>query len=139
MMVLFFALMRTLFGFGEWTQITDRFLYCSSGNSGTTGGSKKISVENLPSHSHGFTGNAITGEIKNLMRYVASDDSTWSKTGCFSQTSNGGSRSWSGTNSSGDKVSVKFDATPSGTVKNTGSGTDYMPPYMTVYAWYRTA
>ena len=27
----------------------------------------------------------------------------------------------------------------SGITDLTGNGTDYMPPYMTVYAWYRTA
>ena len=32
-----------------------------------------------------------------------------------------------------------FDYTPAGTISSTGSGEDYMPPYMTVYCWQRTA
>ncbi|EAX89638.1 hypothetical protein TVAG_346940 [Trichomonas vaginalis G3] len=40
-----------VFGFGTWQQITDRFLYCAN-SSKQTGGSKKITGENLPAHSH---------------------------------------------------------------------------------------
>lgn len=121
-----------------WTQITDRFLYCAN-SAGTTGGSKTITEANLPAHSHTFTGNNISGEIKNLLRYSGQDDGSWTINGCFSQTSKAGSRSWSATNYNGDKVSVKFSATPSGTISSSGSGQDYMPPYLTIFAWYRTA
>ena len=37
----------------------------------------------------------------------------------------------------GDTVS--FDYTTAGTISETGSSEDYMPPYMTVYCWQRTA
>ncbi|EAX72573.1 hypothetical protein TVAG_227980 [Trichomonas vaginalis G3] len=42
---------ETVLGFGTWTQIVDRFLYCAN-SSKETGGSKTISGENLPAHSH---------------------------------------------------------------------------------------
>ncbi|EAY20302.1 hypothetical protein TVAG_192780 [Trichomonas vaginalis G3] len=42
---------KVVLGFGTWTQIVDRFLYCSN-SSKQTGGSKTISGENLPAHSH---------------------------------------------------------------------------------------
>ena len=37
----------------------------------------------------------------------------------------------------GDRIT--FSAAPSGTISSTGSGEEYMPPYMTVYCWQRTA
>ena len=40
----------TKFG-GTWKQITDRFLYCAN-NSKQEGGSKKITTNNFPAHSH---------------------------------------------------------------------------------------
>ncbi|EAX87075.1 hypothetical protein TVAG_017820 [Trichomonas vaginalis G3] len=42
---------EVVLGFGTWTQIVDRFLYCAN-SSKETGGSKTISRENLPAHSH---------------------------------------------------------------------------------------
>ncbi|EAX79249.1 hypothetical protein TVAG_229070 [Trichomonas vaginalis G3] len=42
---------EVVLGFGTWTQIVDRFLYCAN-SSKETGGSKTISGENLPAHSH---------------------------------------------------------------------------------------
>ncbi|EAX72366.1 hypothetical protein TVAG_546890 [Trichomonas vaginalis G3] len=41
----------TVLGFGMWEQIVDRFLYCAN-SSKETGGSKTITGENLPAHSH---------------------------------------------------------------------------------------
>jgi hypothetical protein len=38
-----------------------------------------------------------------------------------------------------DTYTVTFKHTPAGTISNTGSGTDYMPPYINVYAWERVA
>ena len=36
-----------------WQRITDRFLYCTpSSTGGETGGSKKITIDNLPPHNH---------------------------------------------------------------------------------------
>ena len=121
-----------------WTQITDRFLYCASVGS-KTGGSKKINVNQLPSHNHNFNGNNMSGTVHALLRYSGNDDASWGASGVFSTTTKAGSRSWDAVNYNGDQVSLKFSATPSGTITNTGQGEDYMPPYITVYAWYRIA
>ncbi|KAI5539645.1 phage tail repeat-like family [Trichomonas vaginalis G3] len=42
---------QVMFSVGAWEQIVDRFLYCAN-SSKETGGSKTISGENLPAHSH---------------------------------------------------------------------------------------
>ena len=94
-----------LFGVGTWEQITDRFLYCAN-SSGETGGSKKISVDQLPSHNHTITELDIRGNENGSNQY------TIAKYG-------------------GNDTTIKTG--------NTGNGQDYMPPYMTVYAWYRIA
>ena len=108
----------TLFGFGSWTQIKDRFLYCTT-SSKSTGGSKKITIENLPAHTH----NSV----------VASD--TRGNPDGSADSSDGtslGQSYWRGNKG-------KTIDGGSATTSSTGSGTDYMPPYITCYAWYRTA
>ena len=57
-----------LFG-GTWTQIVDRFLYCSN-SSKQTGGSKKITVEQLPAHSHSITELDIRGNENGSNQYT---------------------------------------------------------------------
>ena len=37
-----------------------------------------------------------------------------------------------------DHYKITWTYTPAGSISSTGSGTDYMPPYMTIYAWRRT-
>ena len=37
----------------------------------------------------------------------------------------------------GDQLILNY--TPTGTLSSTGSGEEFLPPYITVYAWYRTA
>ena len=90
---------------GTWAQIVDRFLYCSN-SSMKTGGSKKITVEQLPAHAHTITELDIRGNENGSNEY------TISKYGGKDTTINTGS---------------------------TGSGKDYLPPYISCYAWYRTA
>ena len=90
---------------GTWEQIVDRFLYCAN-SSMETGGSKKITVEQLPAHSHSITELDIRGNEDGSNQY------TIAKYG-------------------GNDTTIKTG--------NTGNGEDYMPPYMTVFAWYRTA
>ena len=129
-----------LFG-GEWNQIVDTFLYCAN-SAGGSGGSKKITVENLPPHTHTFTGNTITGEFKTNsevgpLRGRWCLDTETGETNCFKlgqEYPNHSSPTESGTG-----YGIKLEITPSGTISNTGSGTDYMPPYMNVNAWIRTA
>jgi hypothetical protein len=90
---------------GSWTQIKDRFLYCAN-SSKQTGGSKKITVAQIPPHNHTVSSINIRGNDEgnewNLAKHGGISDYIFS-------------------------------------TDNTGGGEDYMPPYMTVYCWYRTA
>lgn len=98
-----------LFG-GTWVQISGRFLYCTN-NSMDTGGeaTHTLTINEMPSHNH-------------MVDY----DQVWDGGGgtlALGTTDNGGS--WA-----------------SGTwVHNTGGSKAHnnMPPYFTVYCWYRTA
>ena len=210
---------KYIFG-GEWTQIVDKFLYCSN-SSEQVGGSKQITIENLPAHGHNVSANtssdgAHTHSISANTSAAGSHSHTYSgntsSSGNHSHTFDGDlisgefgqdayigyfedtvvSGAFSiGTKNMPDAISasktnrttsrMKFSATPSGTISTTGAhthsfkgstsetvahvhsintttrsngshthsvsgitdltgnGTDYMPPYMTVYAWYRTA
>ena len=92
---------------GTWKQITDRFLYCAD-SSMQTGGSKKITTDNLPPHSHEMYCTANSGGTG--VRHTYNKDATG--LGRYPMGIQGGS---------------------------TGGGQDYMPPYITVFAWYRTA
>lgn len=107
----------TLFGVGKWRQIKDRFLYCCSNEGGKTGGSKKITVDNLPAHNHGiFSGyddyNYNHGNINNAAGMSIPWDS---------------------------RADGTYDHSRTTYTNNTGSGSDYMPPYINVYAWQRVA
>ena len=131
-----------LFGFGTWEQITNRFLYCAN-SSGSTGGSSTLSDANLPSHTHTFTGVQAT-ETLNIRR-------VYNNVNIFANSTSNGYltiKTSSGTNCMtviateteyflSDRLI--FNYTPTGTLSSTGSGEEYLPPYMTVYAWYRTA
>ena len=89
-----------------WKQIVDKFLYCSN-TSLVEGGSKKITIDNLPPHSHEMYCTANSGGTG--IRHTYNKDATG------------------------------LDRYPMGVQGGTtGSGTDYMPPYITVFAWYRT-
>ena len=109
-----------LFGMGKWEQIVDRFLYCAD-SSGATGGSKKITVDNLPAHNHGI--------------YNQYDDFNFNIGENHSKlTLSNGNMSIPndvGTDSANETRTTLTDVT--------GSGSDYMPPYMTVFAWKRVA
>ena len=102
-----------LFG-GTWTQLKDRFLLGagSTYTNGSTGGSatQKLSVANLPSHTH--------------PQYVAT---------------NGGSTSanldYDGWVSNGKAVAQGI---PTGATGQ-GTRFDIMPPYLVVYMWQRTS
>ncbi|EAX93865.1 hypothetical protein TVAG_439680 [Trichomonas vaginalis G3] len=124
---------ETVLGFGTWTQIVDRFLYCAN-SSKETGGSKTISGENLPAHSHYidlstsqagwhshryWNWSAMTKgkgyDVKDNVQFAIN---------CY----------WSNTEGGGNHTHRV-----SGYTQTTGQSKDYMPPYMTVYAWYRNA
>ncbi|EAY00704.1 hypothetical protein TVAG_189200 [Trichomonas vaginalis G3] len=124
---------EVVLGFGTWTQIVDRFLYCAN-SSKETGGSKTISGENLPAHSHYI--NLSTSEA-GLHRHKYWAWSTMTKGKGYDVKDdvqfaiNG---SWDDTWREGDHTHRV-----SGYTQTTGQSKDYMPPYMTVYAWYRNA
>ncbi|EAY00595.1 hypothetical protein TVAG_358010 [Trichomonas vaginalis G3] len=124
---------EVVLGFGTWTQIVDRFLYCAN-SSKETGGSKTISGENLPAHSHyvdlttsleGWHKHRYwdwTGMTKGK-GYDVKDDVQFA-INCY----------WDDTQGGGSHTHLV-----SGYTQTTGQSKDYMPPYMTVYAWYRNA
>lgn len=105
------------FGVGTWESIVNRFLYCSD-ESGTTGGSRLITIENLPAHSHG-----ILSRYDDLNYNVGFTDTLQSPYNSMP--------SDTGANES-DKRRTTY-------TENVGSGAEYMPEYMTVFAWRRTA
>ncbi|KAI5539167.1 phage tail repeat-like family [Trichomonas vaginalis G3] len=123
---------EVVLGFGTWTQIFESFLYCAH-TPKKTGGSKTISVDNLPPHSHSGTTN-FSGDHSHSLRDhplynseyeagydVLSPDYNHSAKKTFRQTEPGGNHQHTFTTTS------------------TGLGKKYMPPYMTVCAWYRIA
>ncbi|EAY00256.1 tail fiber protein, putative [Trichomonas vaginalis G3] len=124
---------ETVLGFGTWTQIVDRFLYCAN-SSKETGGSKTISGENLPAHSHyidlstsqaGWHSHRFwdwSGMTKGK-GYDVKEDVKFAINCYWNNTEGGGYHT--------HRVS--------GYTQTTGQSKDYMPPYMTVYAWYRNA
>ncbi|EAY11900.1 hypothetical protein TVAG_362810 [Trichomonas vaginalis G3] len=124
---------ETVLGFGTWTQIVDRFLYCAN-SSKETGGSKTISGENLPAHSH-YIDLSTSQAGWHKHRYWDWSGMTKGKgydvkdnvkfaINCY----------WSNTEGGGNHTHHV-----SGYTQTTGQSKEYMPPYMTVYAWYRNA
>lgn len=147
----------TLFG-GSWTQITDKFLYAtttskttggasthshtqgatgaSSGSTGgpsnNTSGSTTLTIDQIPSHSHPYNlayggtdpakglgyGNTLAGTFNNA---------------AFVQNTGGGKGHTHTLSSHTHSLNSHTHTNP-----NTASASS-MPPYFTVYAWYRTA
>ncbi|KAI5482348.1 phage tail repeat-like family [Trichomonas vaginalis G3] len=122
---------QAMFGVGAWEQIVDRFLYCAN-SSKEMGGSKTITGENLPAHSHYIdlsTSQAgwhkhrywdWSGMTKGK-GYDVKDDVKFA-INCY----------WSDTQGEGNHTHFV-----SGYTQTTGQSKEYMPPYMTVFAWYR--
>ncbi|EAX96131.1 hypothetical protein TVAG_446310 [Trichomonas vaginalis G3] len=122
---------EVVLGVGAWEQIVDRFLYCAN-SSKEMGGSKTITGENLPAHSHYIdlsTSQAgwhkhrywdWSGMTKGK-GYDVKDDVKFA-INCY----------WSDTQGEGNHTHHV-----SGYTQTTGQSKEYMPPFMTVYAWYR--
>lgn len=107
----------TLFGFGTWEQLKDRFLLAAGDtySAGSTGGeaTHKLTTNEMPSHNHSTYGNVPkinTDRGSTVYGHSTSNENWW----------------FSGVASS---------------VKNTGGGAAHnnMPPYLSVYMWKRTA
>ncbi|KAI5537031.1 phage tail repeat-like family [Trichomonas vaginalis G3] len=122
---------QVMFGVGAWEQIVDRFLYCAN-SSKETGGSKTISGENLPAHSHyidlstsqaGWHKHKYWGwsVMKKGKGYDVKDDVKFAINGY-----------WDDTWGEGDHTHRV-----SGYTQTTGQSKEYMPPFMTVFAWFR--
>jgi hypothetical protein len=123
-----------LFG-GTWESIVDRFLYCANivGGSGVIGESTKITIANLPAYNHrssGLTTNSTGAHTHRLRGYgntLGSGSTGWRTGVNGTQWQNGGVES-----------SEAHSHTISGNTASTGNGSDYMPRYITVFAWRRT-
>ena len=107
-----------LFGFGSWTQIKDRFLYCAN-SAGSTGGSS--------THTHTLSDNGYcklaTHQAGNFVSRERSTPS-WNAT---HRMPTGAYETAPATDSYGQCLGGNTDSAGS------------IPPYITCYAWYRTA
>ena len=102
----------TLFGFGTWERIEDRFLLGAGSTyvAGTTGGeaSHILTVNEMPSHSHTFLRH----------QFDRNDDDN-------------GTDVYGANNKTLPQVNATTDASGGGQAHNN------MPPYLTVYIWQR--
>lgn len=107
----------TLFGFGTWEQIQDRFLLAagSTYSAGATGGeaTHTLTVDELPSHTH---------VVSNYTGVVGWEGSSPSK-------------SYLANENDGYTGSTNPESKPTGG----GKSHNNMPPYLAVYIWKRTA
>lgn len=110
-----------LFG-RTWVQIKDKFLLACGDtyDNGSTGGSENVTLTSsqLPNHKHLFANGSGGYVLPTVDRILGT---TWGAT-----YSEGG----------GYKINTATDQKMEGT---TGQPHNNMPPYLTVYMWYRTA
>ncbi|KAI5522696.1 keratin-associated protein family [Trichomonas vaginalis G3] len=120
----------TVLGFGEWKQIVDKFLYCAN-SSKQTGGSKKITEANLPPHTHTGTTNFSGDHSHSLRDHPLYNSEYYAGNDVLSPDYNHSAKKTFRPTEPGGNHSHTFTTNP------TGLGKDYMPPFMTVFAWYR--
>ena len=116
----------SLFG-GTWEQIKDRFLYSASSGSTDIGGASTVTldIKNIPSHNHTFSGALMEGTMFNVNNggFIRAD--TGYCTGVFKK--DGQKHAWPLRHSEqwsfGGSYNFKFEATPSGSISNTGENT----------------
>lgn len=96
---------------GTWVQISNRFLYASSGASLKTGGSSSVilTIEQMPSHDHndGTNESIFLGQVSGIASVAT--------------------------------AAIAAQGTRATTKTGGGAAHDNMPPYITVYMWRRTA
>ena len=129
---------------GTWTQISGRFLYCTT-TSKTTGGASSVSytpagtnvgwavtVAQLPAHCHGQNSRTGDGNWNGEVKTTGgSSGGSWPAQAGW--TNNGDS--WG----SGITAYTGSGNTHTHTVNGTAATISTMPPWFSVYAWYRTA
>lgn len=132
----------TLFG-GSWTQISGRFLYCTT-TSKTTGGASSIDISHshtVNSHSHGAgTLEACIGSPSGNAGGIGFYKSNQNDTKIPTYEVQGSSWKTGTLVASHNTLVVGSTgtSTPS-TNSKLSSSQSIMPPYFTVYAWYRTS
>lgn len=154
---------NTYFG-GIWVQIVDKFILAAGDlyAANATGGASTatLSVDNLPSHNHTFTGTEVTtsGMSANsngiILLRRRSYATLLSATGNFTGSSDNAAgyntvdqvRDTTAASDSGrikiyNNIAHTHKVTAAGTIGNAGNGTavDIMPPYIAKYCWERTA
>lgn len=128
----------TLFGFGTWNQIQDKFLLAagSAYSAGSTGGeaTHKLTVSEMPAHTH----NAGVDNFQLQIALNINSDSTARRevkidtsSGVYAITAD----------SSQDDYNGIDDVRTVSNTGSTGSSTAHnnMPPYIAVYIWYRVS
>lgn len=128
-----------LFG-GTWEQITDTFLWCAgtSHAAGTTGGEEThtLTVVEMPTHGHTVAWWSDAGSLGTALG--------WDESGSTQTVAQGGVRvsGASGTwNNSTFTCAQSGYGDQCGATRSAGLGGPHnnMPPYLSVYAWKRTA
>lgn len=127
---------KTLFGFGTWEQIQDRFLLAAGSTyaAGATGGeaTHTLTVNEMPSHNHGSK--TLTGTFGPVLF----DDGLTISADGITSLSWARDRSWSGEAGSASKR-VTINATHTHDSNGGGAAHNNMPPYLAVHVWKRTA
>ncbi|KAI5495522.1 keratin-associated protein family, partial [Trichomonas vaginalis G3] len=119
---------QVMFGVGAWEQIVDRFLYCAN-SSKETGGSKKIKEANLPPHTHTGTTNFSGDHSHSLRDHPLYNSEYYAGNDVLSPDYNHSAKKTFRPTEPGGNHSHTFTTNP------TGLGEDYMPPFVTVFAW----
>ena len=135
---------KDIFGFGTWTQITDRFILAAGSKyaNGQTGGAATVTLtkNEMPSHNHRVTDPGH----KHWISGASYDDGNMSSSGT-SNTQDYGLAADAGTYTADDigKAYGRYDkpATTGITINSEGGGQPHnnMPPYIVKYVWERTA
>lgn len=111
-------------------------------------GDHTLTVDELPKHSHAFTGKEIKGTVSDILRYDSdATDKDEAPTGCFTWEEYG-SRTWEGADGKKAGLKITFKATPSGDISQTGNNKSHShgnttevssdPLYITCHMWKRT-